>query len=291
MAVADFLDTYQNAMANKKIVNPLSSSNTRNLSSPKLGSPTRAINPLPAAQSNSFGTSVPGLLDTRTSGALDRYMQSKSANTTDLAAQYTDKAAGIIPTDKYGIVQNKTTPFNDAFNSQLGAIDAKGKSALATSEAQASWQQQQQQLEQNAGFQINWTPGASSGNAGAKAVSMAMSAYNNHTPYVWGGNSLSGGVDCSGLVQQIYKKLGISLPRSTYEQAKAGKTVSLGSLQAGDLVFYNTGSKDPNGIGSLSHVAIYIGNGQVISALNTKSGIKIQPLNNNGGAVKAVRPW
>lgn len=296
MTVADFLDTYRNTLANKQLINPLTSRNTRNISTPTLGSSAKVINPLQAAQNVGFGQAVPSWLDTRKTGALDRYMQAKSDATTALAGQYADKAAGTIPTDEWGIVQDKTTPFQEAFNSQLGTIGGVGKAALATTEAKALWQKQQDQLEANAGYKVNWlpgtvAPGASSNNVGAQAVAMAMTAYNNKTPYVWGGNSLSGGVDCSGLVQQIYKNLGISLPRTSYEQAKSGTAVSLGSLQPGDLVFYNTGGKDPNGIGVVSHVSIYIGNGQVISALNTNSGIKIQPLNNNGGAVKAVRPW
>lgn len=281
MSVQDFLDTYQNSLLNKKTTNPLSNGT----------SSSKPVSILPVASTASFGSSVPSILKNKTSNAVNTYMSAKADRTSDLASRYSQMAAGQIPTNEFGVVQRPAPNYDDAFNAQLKSTDQIGKNAVATQEAGAQWQQQQQLKQLNAGYQVNWTPGASSDNAGAKAVAMAMTAYQNHVPYVWGGNSLSGGVDCSGLVQQIYKKLGVNLPRTTYEQAKAGTEVSLNKLLPGDLVFYNTGSSDPNGIGSLSHVAIYIGNGQVISALNTKSGIKIQPVNNNGGAARAVRPW
>jgi cell wall-associated NlpC family hydrolase len=183
------------------------------------------------------------------------------------------------------------TNFSDLFNQQLSSIGDTGKAALATEQSKAQWQQMQNQAEMNAGYTTNWTPGASSDNKGAKAVSIAMTAYQNGTKYAWGGNSLTGGVDCSGLVQQVYKQLGINVPRTTYQQAKFGKKVPLSNLLPGDLVFYNTGGLDPNGIGNLSHVAIYIGNGQIIDARNSRAGIKVGSMNVMGGAVMAVRPW
>lgn len=275
MTINDFLKTYQTAMQNKKMINPLSSSNTQ----PPVGS------------QSSFGASIPDWLKSRKDSALSEYTSNKSEKTSELATDYAKKAAGQIPVDKFGIVQDKSTDFTPQFNSQLQSISNRGKLSLATVEAKATWQSLQNQQEMAAGFTTNLAPGASSGNMGARAVSMAMDAMKKGIPYVWGGTNLNQGVDCSGLVQSIYKSLGVSLPRSTYEQAKAGKRVSLGNLLPGDLIFYHTGGRDPNGIGSLSHVSIYIGNGKVISALNSRAGIKVQPINNNGGAVQAVRPW
>jgi len=218
-------------------------------------------------------------------------MQAKSDKTTELAGQYADKAAGQIPVDEFGVVQDKLTDFSSLFNNQLTAIGDKGKASLATEEAKARWHSLQNQAELGAGYNVNWTPGASGDNAGAKAVSIAMGVANNGVPYVWGGNSLTSGVDCSGLVQQVYKKLGIALPRTTYEQAKSGREVSLGSLMPGDLIFYNTGSRDPNGIGSLSHVAIYIGNGQVVEAPGRGKNVRVGSINASGKPARAVRPW
>lgn len=85
-------------------------------------------------------------------------------------------------------------------------------------------------------------------------------------PYVWGGNSLTKGVDCSGFVQQVYKHFGITLNRVSKDQAKQGKTVTCDEkdLKAGDLIFYDN---------PVSHVAIYIGNGKIVHAKGAKYGI------------------
>ena len=87
--------------------------------------------------------------------------------------------------------------------------------------------------------------------------------------YVWGGTSLGSGVDCSGFVQQIFKIYGVKLPRTSRDQAKVGTAVSSGNKKVGDLIFY------ANSSGVIDHVAIYIGNNQIVHAANSKSGIKI----------------
>lgn len=87
-------------------------------------------------------------------------------------------------------------------------------------------------------------------------------------PYVYGGTSLTSGADCSGFVQSVYKNFGISLPRTSSEQSTVGKSVSVSSAKAGDLVFYASNGK-------VGHVAICIGNGQVVHASNPESGIKV----------------
>lgn len=91
-------------------------------------------------------------------------------------------------------------------------------------------------------------------------------------PYVWGGTSLTNGADCSGFTLSIYKKYGVSLPHHAASQAQMGTKIDYGSAQPGDLVFY---AKN----GSINHVAIYIGNGQVIHASSPKTGIKISSWN------------
>lgn len=87
-------------------------------------------------------------------------------------------------------------------------------------------------------------------------------------PYVWGGTSLTKGADCSGFTLSIFKKYGFNLPHSAASQSKLGTDISLSEAKAGDLVFYAKG-------GRVNHVAIYIGNGQVVHASNPKTGIRI----------------
>lgn len=86
--------------------------------------------------------------------------------------------------------------------------------------------------------------------------------------YVWGGESLTKGVDCSGYTMKIYQKYGIYLPHSSRAQPNHGTKISRDQIRPGDLIFYGSGS-------SIDHVAIYIGNGQVVHASNARDGIKI----------------
>ncbi len=87
-------------------------------------------------------------------------------------------------------------------------------------------------------------------------------------PYVWGGTSLTKGADCSGFVLSVFANYGISLPHSSGAQSNSGTKISADEAQPGDLFFYGNGR-------SINHVAIYIGNGQVVHASSPKSGIKI----------------
>lgn len=91
------------------------------------------------------------------------------------------------------------------------------------------------------------------------------------TPYVWGGTTPSG-FDCSGFVQYVFKQSGISLPRTTSEQVKVGTYVSKSILQPGDLVFLKNTYRE-----GVSHVGIYIGDGQMIHASSSK-GVTISNL-------------
>jgi len=92
--------------------------------------------------------------------------------------------------------------------------------------------------------------------------------------YVWGGTTPEG-FDCSGYVQYLYKKHGIDLPRTAWSQSKKGKAVDLAHLQKGDLLFFLTDKK--RGI-PVTHVGIYLGNGEFIHAASRKQGIIISPI-------------
>lgn len=86
--------------------------------------------------------------------------------------------------------------------------------------------------------------------------------------YVWGGTSLTNGVDCSGFTMRIYEKYGISLPHSSSAQSGYGTKINSSEAKPGDLFFYGNG-------GGINHVAMYIGNGQVVHASSARTGIKI----------------
>ena len=91
-------------------------------------------------------------------------------------------------------------------------------------------------------------------------------------PYVWGGTSLTKGADCSGFVLSVFAKYGVTLPHYSGAQANCGTQITKDELQPGDLIFYAKG-------GTINHVAIYIGGGQVIHASSPKTGIKISKYN------------
>jgi cell wall-associated NlpC family hydrolase len=92
--------------------------------------------------------------------------------------------------------------------------------------------------------------------------------------YVWGGTTPEG-FDCSGYVQYLYKKHGIDLPRTAWSQSQKGKEVDLAHLKKGDLLFFLTDKK--RGI-PVTHVGIYLGNGEFIHAASKKKGIIISPI-------------
>lgn len=86
-----------------------------------------------------------------------------------------------------------------------------------------------------------------------------------NTPYVWGGTTREG-VDCSGFVQQLYKSFGVSLPRTSEEQSIVGLLVSRNELLPGDLLFFDTDTRDTTKLTHVSHVGLYVGNGKMIHA-------------------------
>lgn len=100
-------------------------------------------------------------------------------------------------------------------------------------------------------------------------------------PYVWGGTSLTKGADCSGFVMSVFQKYGVKLPRNSRAQAGCGTTIKVSEAKPGDLIFYAKGK-------TINHVAIYIGNGQVVHASSPKTGIKISNVSYRS-PFKAVR--
>ena len=105
----------------------------------------------------------------------------------------------------------------------------------------------------------SYNPSNSTNVSGADVVAYARQFVGN--PYVWGGNSLTNGVDCSGFVHQVYAHFGISTPRYSQAFKSVGQPVAFQNIQAGDVVVYP------------GHVAIYIGNGCIVEAQSTRAGI------------------
>ena len=85
-------------------------------------------------------------------------------------------------------------------------------------------------------------------------------------PYVWGGESLTNGCDCSGFTQQVYAQFGVALPRTSYQQAEVGVKIPAEEAVPGDLLFY---SRD----GVVYHVLMYIGDGKAVNASSSSTGI------------------
>lgn len=225
------------------------------------------------------------------------YRNNRQENTNRLATDLVSKSAGL-KTDEFGRPDIKLANFGDTAKSQLKGVSQRGDLALQTTEARQAFKRAVDlQNVGSYGFSGELTvnpnsvtatsiPGADASNKGAQAAAMAMKVAQNNTKYVWGGNSLVNGVDCSGLVQQIYRKLGIELPRVTYDQAKNGKQVPVNAIRPGDLVFYRPGSRGPE------HVGIYVGNGKVVHAANTKLGTITSNLtNSNGAPLMVLRPY
>lgn len=101
-------------------------------------------------------------------------------------------------------------------------------------------------------------------------------------PYQWGGTDPASGLDCSGLVQLVYRNLGIELPRVSYQQATAGRAVpSLDQAQPGDILAFNS---------PVNHVGIYIGNGQMIEAPRTGLDVRVIDVYETPTAIRRVLP-
>ncbi len=122
--------------------------------------------------------------------------------------------------------------------------------------------------------------GANDGSAGSNAGSVSKRAQIANyavqfvgNPYVWGGTSLTNGADCSGFTMSVMAHFGVSLPHSSSAQAGCGKSIKSSQMRPGDLVFYSGSG------GGINHVALYIGNGQVVHASSKRTGIKISSWN------------
>lgn len=117
------------------------------------------------------------------------------------------------------------------------------------------------------------TSSQSSNEKANKAVDLAKGKIGKS--YVWGATGPNS-FDCSGLTSWAYKQVGISIPRTSSAQSTHGKSISKSNLEPGDLVFFST-----NGTGKVSHVGMYIGNGNMVHAANPSKGVRTDSINSS----------
>ena len=170
------------------------------------------------------------------------------------AAQNGDNSSEDVQYDEDGnVVSGSSDGSSDYEYDEYGNVIDTDNTVDYNSEASSS--------DSSADSSSDSSSASSSSGSGSSVVSYATQFVGN--PYVWGGTSLTSGADCSGFVQSVYANFGVSLPRTSYEQQNAGYEVSYADAQPGDLICYG------------GHVAIYMGNGQIVHASNARDGIKV----------------
>lgn len=156
----------------------------------------------------------------------------------------------------------------------------------AAETAEAAQQQDDDYSQDSSDDEPSYTaPQQTYGDGGSSSSGVAVVAYAKQflgNPYVYGGASLTNGTDCSGFTMSVYAHFGYSLNRTSYTQVNNGRSVSMSSLQAGDLLFYKYNSS------TISHVAMYIGGGQIIHASTENTGIIISGMGSPCAARRIV---
>ncbi len=125
-------------------------------------------------------------------------------------------------------------------------------------------------------YELNWANKVTAYGADVSDLRIAICDYAKQfigTKYVWGGNSLTKGIDCSGFVKQVYAKFGYTTPRVSRDMAKKYKKISISELKPGDLIFYGKVSTN-----YINHVGMYIGNGKVIHSSTNYKGVAISSM-------------
>ncbi len=164
------------------------------------------------------------------------------------------------------VVETKDTSSSSSSSSKSSSSSSSSSSSKSSSSSSSSGS--------SGSSSVN--SGAAGSNAGpvsstrAQIANYAVQFVGN--PYVWGGTSLTNGADCSGFTMSVMSHFGVSLPHSSAAQANCGRAVSSSEMRPGDLVCYG-------GSGGVNHVALYIGNGQVVHASSASTGIKISSWN------------
>ena len=187
----------------------------------------------------------------------------------------------IVKDERYPVVDQQ----DGWVQIDLGSVDTEDGSQDGDEKAYISTRDNNVEVRYALNEAIKFTPakdsssGASSGGSGSSTKQSRRSQLVNYAlqfvgnRYVWGGTSLTNGVDCSGFTMRVMEKFGVSLPHYSGSQAQMGKKVTSATMKPGDLIFY-AGSN-----GKVNHVAIYIGNGRIVHAASRRSGIKTSTWN------------
>lgn len=187
----------------------------------------------------------------------------------------------IVKDERYPVVDQQ----DGWVQIDLGSVDADDGSQDGDEKAYISTRDNNVEVRYALNEAIKFTPakdsssGASSDGSGSSTKQSRRSQLVNYAlqfvgnRYVWGGTSLTNGVDCSGFTMRVMEKFGVSLPHYSGSQAQMGKKVTSATMKPGDLIFY-AGSN-----GKVNHVAIYIGNGRIVHAASRRSGIKTSTWN------------
>lgn len=187
----------------------------------------------------------------------------------------------IVKDERYPVVDQQ----DGWVQIDLGSVDTEDGSQDGDEKAYISTRDNNVEVRYALNEAIKFTPakdsssGGSSGGSGSSTKQSRRSQLVNYALqfvgncYVWGGTSLTNGVDCSGFTMRVMEKFGVSLPHYSGSQAQMGKKVTSATMKPGDLIFY-AGSN-----GKVNHVAIYIGNGRIVHAASRRSGIKTSTWN------------
>lgn len=193
----------------------------------------------------------------------ERGSENESGNgAKDESGNGSEKESGKEPANESGN-GSANAPGNDAANNSENDLESVFEYAESKEEEEARLEKEAEEVrkrEEKARKKAEKEAKKKAG-SGQAVVDYACQFIGN--PYVWGGTSLTDGADCSGFVQSVYKHFGVSLPRTSGEMRGAGKGVSYSEAVPGDIVCYD------------GHVGIYMGDGQIVNAINSARGIGI----------------
>ena len=191
--------------------------------------------------------------------------ENQLAQAQSLAAQYKQTVA-----EQNAIIAQKLAEAQTVKTSTAGVSNVANNNSSSSSKSESK-----KSSDSDSESSSSDSSSSSSGSGSGSAVASYGCQFVGN-PYVWGGESLTNGADCSGFVKSVYGHFGVSLPHSSGALTGVGRAVSTSDMQPGDIVCYS------------GHVAIYIGGGQIVHASSPSTGIKIGSVN-YGKSIIAVR--